>query len=239
MFDEDFADKFAFDVLDPTKLIPEDRCRSHGRPAGARPHASTTSSPRPSRWRSARRTSCPGIDFTNDPLLQGRNFSYLDTQIKRLGGPNFTHIPINAPKCPFAQFPAGRPHGDAQSRRAAPTTSPTRWGDGRPARERRSAGFRPSPSRVQRRQRCACAGDLRRPLQPGPAVLHQPDRRSSRSTSRDALMFELSKVRDAGDPGAHGLAPAQHRRRARADGGGGLQLEDAAGHPPRSRPART
>src|SRR3546814_6817008 len=46
----------------------------------------------------------PGIDFANDPLLQGRNFSYLDTQIKRLGSPNFTHIPINAPKCPMAHF---------------------------------------------------------------------------------------------------------------------------------------
>ncbi len=46
----------------------------------------------------------PGIDFTNDPLLQGRNFSYLDTQLKRLGGPNFTHLPVNAPKCPFAHF---------------------------------------------------------------------------------------------------------------------------------------
>ena len=44
----------------------------------------------------------PGIDFTNDPLLQGRLFSYLDTQLLRLGGPNFTQIPINAPKCPFA-----------------------------------------------------------------------------------------------------------------------------------------
>ena len=46
----------------------------------------------------------PGVDFSNDPLLQGRNFSYLDTQLKRLGGPNFTHIPINAPKCPFHNF---------------------------------------------------------------------------------------------------------------------------------------
>jgi catalase len=46
----------------------------------------------------------PGIDFTNDPLLQGRNFSYLDTQVKRLGSPNFTFLPINAPKCPFATF---------------------------------------------------------------------------------------------------------------------------------------
>ena len=44
----------------------------------------------------------PGIDFSNDPLLQGRLFSYLDTQLSRLGSPNFHHIPINAPKCPFA-----------------------------------------------------------------------------------------------------------------------------------------
>ncbi|MCG3089505.1 catalase [Sporosarcina cyprini] len=43
----------------------------------------------------------PGIDFTNDPLLQGRLFSYLDTQLLRLGGPNFVEIPINRPVCPF------------------------------------------------------------------------------------------------------------------------------------------
>lgn len=43
----------------------------------------------------------PGIDFTNDPLLQGRLFSYTDTQLIRLGGPNFHEIPINKPVCPF------------------------------------------------------------------------------------------------------------------------------------------
>jgi catalase len=43
----------------------------------------------------------PGIDFSNDPLLQGRIFSYLDTQLSRLGGPNFHQIPINRPVCPF------------------------------------------------------------------------------------------------------------------------------------------
>jgi catalase len=46
----------------------------------------------------------PGIDFTNDPLLQGRLFSYLDTQLKRLGSPNFHQIPINAAKCPVMNF---------------------------------------------------------------------------------------------------------------------------------------
>ena len=43
----------------------------------------------------------PGIDFSNDPLLQGRLFSYTDTQLIRLGGPNFHEIPINRPVCPF------------------------------------------------------------------------------------------------------------------------------------------
>ena len=46
----------------------------------------------------------PGVDFSNDPLLQGRNFSYLDTQLKRLGSTNFTQLPVNAPRCPVAHF---------------------------------------------------------------------------------------------------------------------------------------
>jgi catalase len=46
----------------------------------------------------------PGIDFSNDPLLQGRLFSYLDTQISRLGSHNFHEIPINQPKCPINNF---------------------------------------------------------------------------------------------------------------------------------------
>ena len=46
----------------------------------------------------------PGIDVTNDPLLQGRLFSYIDTQLIRLGGPNFHQIPVNQPKCPMRNF---------------------------------------------------------------------------------------------------------------------------------------
>jgi catalase len=78
----------------------------------------------------------PGVDFSNDPLLQGRNFSYLDTQLKRLGGPNFTHIPINAPKCPFAHFqqdghmamrnPIGRVNYQPNSFGEGPRESPPR-----------------------------------------------------------------------------------------------------------------
>ena len=78
----------------------------------------------------------PGVDFSNDPLLQGRNFSYLDTQLKRLGSPNFTHIPINAPKCPFAHFqqdghmamrnPVGRVNYQPNSFGEGPRESPQR-----------------------------------------------------------------------------------------------------------------
>ena len=50
----------------------------------------------------------PGIEVTNDPLLQGRNFSYLDTQLTRLGGPNFTQIPINRPHAPVNDNAPGR-----------------------------------------------------------------------------------------------------------------------------------
>jgi catalase len=46
----------------------------------------------------------PGIDFSEDPLLQGRLFSYLDTQLSRLGSPNFHELPINRPKCPYANL---------------------------------------------------------------------------------------------------------------------------------------
>jgi catalase len=104
LFNQEFADKFDFDVLDATKLIPEellppipvgrlvlDRMPDNFFAETEQVAFMTQNVP-------------PGIDFSNDPLLQGRNFSYLDTQLKRLGGPNFTHIPINSPKCPFAHF---------------------------------------------------------------------------------------------------------------------------------------
>jgi catalase len=104
LFDQNFADSFDFDVLDATKIIPEevlqpipvgrlvlDRMPDNFFAETEQVAFMTQNVP-------------PGVDFSNDPLLQGRNFSYLDTQLKRLGGPNFTHIPINAPKCPFHHF---------------------------------------------------------------------------------------------------------------------------------------
>lgn len=101
LFDEDFADRFAFDVLDATKLIPEEEIpvRRVGRLVLNRCVDNFFAETEQVAF--CTQNIVPGIDFSNDPLLQGRNFSYLDTQLKRLGTPNFTYLPINAPKCPW------------------------------------------------------------------------------------------------------------------------------------------
>jgi catalase len=104
LFDEDFAERFDFDVLDPTKIIPEEEVpvRRVGRLVLDRCVDNFFAETEQVAF--CTQNVVPGIDFTNDPLLQGRNFSYLDTQLKRLGGPNFTYLPINAPKCPVRLF---------------------------------------------------------------------------------------------------------------------------------------
>jgi catalase len=104
VFDDDFADQFAFDVLDPTKIIPEEEVpiQRVGRLVLNRVVDNFFAETEQVAF--CTQNIVDGIDFTNDPLLQGRNFSYLDTQLKRLGSPNFTNLPVNAPKCPFANF---------------------------------------------------------------------------------------------------------------------------------------
>jgi catalase len=101
VFDENFADKFAFDVLDATKIIPEEEIpvRKVGRLVLDRCVDNFFAETEQVAF--CTQNIVPGVDFSNDPLLQGRNFSYLDTQLKRLGSPNFSQLPVNAPKCPF------------------------------------------------------------------------------------------------------------------------------------------
>lgn len=92
--------KFSFDLLDPTKIIPEEI-------VPVRRIGKLTLNRNPDNFFAETEQVAfhtghvvPGIDFTNDPLLQGRLFSYLDTQLLRLGGPNFHEIPINRPIAP-------------------------------------------------------------------------------------------------------------------------------------------
>lgn len=104
LFTQEEADKFPFDHLDPTKLIPEELVplKVIGRMVLDRWPANFFAETEQVAYCPG--NIVPGIDFSNDPLLQGRLFSYIDTQLSRLGSPNFHQIPINAPKCPFGNL---------------------------------------------------------------------------------------------------------------------------------------
>src|SRR6202012_5886214 len=144
VFDEEFADRFAFDVLDPTKIIPEEEVpvRRVGRLVLDRVVDNFFAETEQVAF--CTQNVPPGIDFSNDPLLQGRHFSYLDTQLKRLGGPNFTHIPINAPKCPFAHFQQDG-HMAMRNPVGRVNYEPNSWGDKAGPRENPKQGFTSFP----------------------------------------------------------------------------------------------
>ncbi|WP_409075571.1 catalase HPII [Pantoea sp. C3] len=96
--------KFDFDLLDATKLIPEALVPVQlvGKMVLNRNPDNFFAETEQVAFHPGH--IVPGLDFTNDPLLQGRLFSYTDTQISRLGGPNFHEIPINRPVCPYHNF---------------------------------------------------------------------------------------------------------------------------------------
>ncbi len=103
-FDQETADGFDFDVLDPTKLIPEEIVPLEviGRMVLNRNPDNFFAETEQVAFHPGH--VVPGIDFSNDPLLQGRIFSYTDTQLIRLGGPNFHELEINRPRCPMQNF---------------------------------------------------------------------------------------------------------------------------------------
>lgn len=125
LFTQEQADEFPFDHLDATKLIPEELVplKVVGKMVLNRYPDNFFAETEQVAFCPA--NIVPGIDFSNDPLLQGRLFSYLDTQLSRLGSPNFAQLPINAPKCPFhnmqrdgnmqMQIPKGRVAYEPQS----------------------------------------------------------------------------------------------------------------------------
>ncbi|MGV8084425.1 MAG: catalase [Coriobacteriia bacterium] len=117
LFTEEEAAEFPFDHLDPTKIVPEELVplKVIGRMTLDRWPDNFFAETEQVAYCPA--NVIPGIDFSNDPLLLGRLFSYLDTQLSRLGGPNFNQIPINAPKVPVmnnqrdGHMQMGVPHG--------------------------------------------------------------------------------------------------------------------------------
>lgn len=192
LFDQDFADQFEFDVLDPTKLIPEEilPVRIVGRLVLDRTVDNFFAETEQVAF--CTQNVPPGIDFSNDPLLQGRNFSYLDTQLKRLGGPNFTHLPINAPRCPFANFQQDG-HMAFFNPKTRANYEPNTWGAEGGPREDPDRGFRSFAEPAE--------GEKGR-LRPESFADHYSQARQffvsqtpiEQKHIGDALVFELSKV---------------------------------------------
>jgi len=196
LFDDKFAESFIFDVLDATKLIPEeevpiqiigrlvlDRCVDNFF-AETEQVAFCTNN------------IIPGIDFTNDPLLQGRNFSYLDTQIKRLGSPNFTRIPVNAPKCPFLNFQQDG-HMTMVNPKGRVNYEPNSWEQpqGGP-RECPIRGFKSFPEQIsglKTRERSLSFADHYSQAR----LFYKSQTSHEQEHIANALIFELSKVENA------------------------------------------
>ena len=193
VFDQKFAEEFEFDVFDATKLIPEEQVpvKIIGKMVLNRVVDNFFAETEQVAF--CTQNIVPGLDFTPDPLLQGRNFSYLDTQTKRLGGPNFTQIPINAPKCPMRHFLQDG-HMAMQNPKGRVNYEPNSFsgGENNP-RECPVHGFKSSESETdggKLRYRSETFSDHY--SQARQFYLSQTD--IEQTHIQDALIFELSKV---------------------------------------------
>ncbi len=193
VFDDDFADQFEFDILDATKIIPEEQVpvQRVGRLVLDRMVDNFFAETEQVAFHTG--NVVPGIDFTNDPLLQGRNFSYLDTQLKRLGSPNFTHLPVNAPRCPFHTLQQDG-HMAMTNPKTRANYEPNSWGEdiGGP-REDPEGGFRSHPEEnagPKTRDRSETFADHYSQARQFYISQTEVEQRHM----ADALVFELSKV---------------------------------------------
>ena len=193
LFDQATADKLPFDHLDATKLIAEEDVpvRLVGTLTLNRNVDNFFASTEQVAF--CTQNIVPGIDFSDDPLLHGRNFSYLDTQLKRLGGPNFTHLPVNAPRCPVMNFQQDG-HMAMRNPVGRANYEPNSWGDNGGPRENPEIGYKSFaaeiPATTKQRIRSDTFADhysqARQFL-----VSQQP---IEQKHIGDALTFELSKV---------------------------------------------
>jgi catalase len=146
LFTEEEAEGYSFDVLDATKLIPEEL-------VPVKPIGRMVLNRNPDNFfaETEQVAFCtahivPGLDFSNDPLLAGRIHSYVDTQISRLGGPNFHEIPINAPVAPVHNNQRDGMHRQAIPRGRV-SYEPNSLGGGCPF-QAGAAGFRSFPQPI-------------------------------------------------------------------------------------------
>ena len=206
LFDEDFANKWEFDILDSTKFIPEELIpiRKVGRMVLDRWVDNNFCENEQIAF--CTQNVVPGIDFTNDPLLQGRNFSYLDTQLKRLGSTNFTDLPINRSHCPvFNYFQDG--HMCLRQMKGRANYFPNSWGeDGGNAgledtsnklgpRENYEHGFRSFPETVSE-QKVRGRPETFADHYSQARMFYHSQTRIEKQHIIDAYTFELTRVKE-------------------------------------------
>ncbi|MGV8939826.1 MAG: catalase [Allorhizobium sp.] len=199
LFDQEFADALPYDVLDATKLIPEEvvPVRMVGRMVLDRNPDNFFAETEQVAYCPA--NIVPGIDFTNDPLLQGRLFSYLDTQKSRLGTANFHQLPINAPKCPMMNF-----QRDGQMQMAVPKgranyepNSLAAHGEEGGPRECPVTGFATSEGRTEREEqgdKLRVRGELFADHYSQARMFWISQQPAEQAHIASAFVFELSKV---------------------------------------------
>ena len=148
VFTEEDAEKFSFDILDATKIVPEELVpvRLVGRMVLNRNPDNFFAETEQVAFCTAQ--VVPGIDFSNDPLLAGRIHSYADTQLTRLGGPNFHEIPINAPVVPVHNNQRDGFHRQA-IHRGRVNYEPNSLAGGCPFQAGAAQGFVSVPARIQ------------------------------------------------------------------------------------------
>ncbi len=151
VFTEEQAERFSFDILDATKIIPEELVpvRKVGRMVLNRNPDNFFAETEQVAFCTAH--VVPGIDFSNDPLLAGRIHSYVDTQISRLGGPNFHELPINSPIAPVHNNQRDGMHRQA-IHRGRVSYEPNSLGGGCPFQAGAQQGFVSTALRIKDRE---------------------------------------------------------------------------------------
>ncbi|WP_256743102.1 catalase HPII, partial [Cronobacter sakazakii] len=187
--------KFDFDLLDSTKLIPEELVPVQlvGKMVLNRNPDNFFAENEQAAFHPGH--IVPGLDFSNDPLLQGRLFSYTDTQISRLGGPNFHEIPINRPTCPYHNFQRDGMHRmdiDTNPANYEPNSINDNWPRETPPAPK-AGGFESHQERIEGhkiRERSPSFGEY----YSQPRLFWQSQTPVEQRHIIDAFSFELSKV---------------------------------------------
>ena len=211
---DDGTDSFeGIDLLDPTKLVPEEL-------VPVQLIGKLTLNRNPTNYFAETEQVAfhtgnlvPGIEVTNDPLMQARLFSYLDTQLTRLGGPNFTQLPINRPHCPVNDMLRDGMHQTAIHTGLAPYQPEQHRRRRAAAGRRRRRRVRADAAAGRGHRRCGRSRRRSTITSPRPTMFYRSLSPIEQAHIVEAFTFELGKCLRAGDQGTRTAGAGQRRRR--------------------------